>query len=137
MPRLFDDLDGAALDQAAGLNVDPASSTFAGILNGRYKVYVDPYAGTFDYFVAGYKGASPFDAGLFCCPYVPLQMSRAMGENSFQPKIAFRTRYGMALNPFYDGTTTGATDLTAADAIPTAGRAANVYYRRVRVNNLL
>ena len=127
-----------ALDQAAQLNVDPASSTFAGILNGRYKVYVDPYAGAIDYFVAGYKGTSPFDAGLFYCPYVPLQMSRAMGENSFQPKIAFRTRYGMSLNPFYDGTSTGATTLGATPT-PTHNdaRGKNVYYRRIRVNNLL
>ena len=130
-----------ALDQAAALNVDPAASTFAGVLNGRYKVYVDPYAGAIDYFVAGYKGTSPFDAGLFYCPYVPLQMSRAMGENSFQPKIAFRTRYGMSLNPVYNGILAGnVAQTTPLDPASTSGpdaRGANIYYRRVRVNNLL
>ena len=76
------------------LNVDDTGNTFAGVLNGRFRVYIDPYAGN-NYMVVGYKGSSAFDAGLFYCPYVPLQMVRAIGENSFQPKIGFKTRYGM------------------------------------------
>ena len=109
------------------LEVDDTGNTFAGVLNGRYRVYIDPYAGA-NYLVVGYKGTSAFDAGLFYCPYVPLQMVRAVGENSFQPKIGFKTRYGMVSNPFADGaaaTTQGA--LTANT---------NVYYRRVAVSNL-
>ena len=89
------------------LNVDDTSTTFAGVLNGRYKVYVDPYAANIaasQYYVVGYKGTSPYDAGMFYCPYVPLQMVRAVGENSFQPKIDFKTRYGIAANPFHTGT---------------------------------
>ena len=81
------------------LNVDDTSTTFAGVMNGRYKVYVDPYSANVaasQYYVVGYKGTSPYDAGFFYCPYVPLQMVRAVGENSFQPKIGFKTRYGMA-----------------------------------------
>ena len=86
------------------LNVDDTSTTFAGVMNGRYKVYVDPYAANVSasqYYVVGYKGTSPYDAGMFYCPYVPLQMVRAVGENSFQPKIGFKTRYGIAANPFH------------------------------------
>ncbi len=108
------------------LNVDDTGNTFAGVLNGRYKVYIDPYAGP-NYMVVGYKGSSSFDAGLFYCPYVPLQMVRAVGENSFQPKIGFKTRYGMVSNPFAGGAAQGNGALTAN---------ANVYYRRVIVNNL-
>ena len=108
------------------LNVDDTGNTFAGVLNGRYKVYIDPYAGS-NYLVVGYKGSSSFDAGLFYCPYVPLQMVRAVGENSFQPKIGFKTRYGMVSNPFAKGATQGNGALTAD---------ANVYYRRVAVSNL-
>ena len=108
------------------LNVDDTGNTFAGVLNGRYKVYIDPYAGA-NYMVVGYKGSSSFDAGLFYCPYVPLQMVRAVGENSFQPKIGFKTRYGMVSNPFAAGGTQGNGALTAD---------ANVYYRRVNVSNL-
>lgn len=108
------------------LNVDDTGNTFAGVLNGRYRVYVDPYAGA-NYLVVGYKGASPFDAGLFYCPYVPLQLYRAVGENSFQPKIGFKTRYGMVANPFAFGPTRSQGALTANS---------NVYYRRVRVSNL-
>jgi hypothetical protein len=108
------------------LNVDDTGNTFAGVLNGRYKVYIDPYAGA-NYMVVGYKGSSSFDAGLFYCPYVPLQMVRAVGENSFQPKIGFKTRYGMVSNPFSAGGSQGNGALTAD---------ANVYYRRVAVSNL-
>ena len=108
------------------LNVDDTGNTFAGVLNGRYKVYIDPYAGA-NYMVVGYKGSSSFDAGLFYCPYVPLQMVRAVGENSFQPKIGFKTRYGMVSNPFAAGGSQGNGALTAD---------ANVYYRRVLVSNL-
>ena len=110
------------------LNVDDTGNTFAGVLNGRYKVYIDPYASaTSNYMVVGYKGSSSFDAGLFYCPYVPLQMVRAVGENSFQPKIGFKTRYGMVSNPFAAGGSQGNGALTPN---------ANVYYRRVAVANL-
>lgn len=109
------------------LNVDDTGNTFAGVLNGRFRVYIDPYAGS-NYLVVGYKGASAFDAGLFYCPYVPLQMVRAVGENSFQPKIGFKTRYGMVSNPFAFGGSASNGALTANS---------NVYYRKVRVTNLL
>ena len=88
---------------STNLNVDDTGNTFAGLLNGRVKVYIDPYAGV-DYLTVGYRGTNPYDAGLFYCPYVPLQMVRAVGENTFQPKIGFKTRYGMVANPFV-GTT--------------------------------
>jgi len=127
------------LDNATGLsnnlNVDDTGSTFAGTLNGRFKVYVDPYANNSTatkYFVVGYKGTSPYDAGLFYCPYVPLQMVRAVGEQTFQPKIGFKTRYGMVANPFATTDGTGVIDLTN----PGAG-ARNMYYRRVQVANLM
>ena len=113
------------------LNVDDAGNTFAGVLNGRYKVYIDPYsANTADkqYYTVGYKGTSPYDAGLFYCPYVPLQMVRAVGENTFQPKIGFKTRYGLTANPFAQGTTAGLGALTANT---------NLYYRRVQVTNIM
>ena len=113
------------------LNVDDSGSTFAGVLNGRYKVYIDPYAANGaakQYFTVGYKGTSPYDAGLFYCPYVPLQMVRAVGENTFQPKIGFKTRYGMTANPFAGGATVRGGALTAND---------NVYYRRVQVTNIM
>jgi len=113
------------------LNVDDAGSTFAGVLNGRYRVYIDPYAangGANDqFYVVGYKGSSAFDAGIFYCPYVPLQMVRAVDPNTFQPKIGFKTRYGMIANPFARGT-------TLATSI---GSNENVYYRRVRVQNIM
>ena len=109
------------------LNVDDTGNTFAGVLNGRIRVYIDPYAGG-NYFVMGYKGSSAFDAGLFYCPYVPLQMVRAVDQDSFQPKIGFKTRYGMVANPFAEGTTAGAGALT---------KDSNVYYRRVLVDNIL
>jgi len=108
------------------LQVDDTGNTFAGVLNGRFRVYIDPYA-VGNYLVVGYKGTSAFDAGLFYCPYVPLQMVRAVGENSFQPKIGFKTRYGMVSNPFAQGTTQGLGALTADT---------NVYYRRVAISNL-
>ena len=112
------------------LNVDDTGNTFAGVLNGRYRVYIDPYAGS-NYLVVGYKGSSAFDAGLFYCPYVPLQMYRAVGENSFQPKIGFKTRYGMVANPFAEGGITG-----VATALGRLETNTNVYYRRVKVANL-
>ena len=118
------------------LNVDDTQTTFAGVMNGRYKVYVDPYAANVaasQYYVVGYKGTSPYDAGLFYCPYVPLQMVRAVGENSFQPKIGFKTRYGMAANPFAVAGAEAAN--TAATIALTAN--ANAYYRRVKVTNLM
>ena len=96
----------------ANLNVDDTGNTFAGVLQGKYRVYIDPFhltkqllLGT-QYYVIGYKGTSPYDAGLFYCPYVPLQMVRAVGENTFQPKIGFKTRYGIVANPFAEGTNT-------------------------------
>ena len=109
------------------LSVDDTGNTFAGVLNGRFRVYIDPYAGN-NYLVVGYKGSSAFDAGVFYCPYVPLQMVRAVGENSFQPKIGFKTRYGMVANPFAQGADQGSGALTPNT---------NVYYRRVRVTNLM
>jgi hypothetical protein len=109
------------------LNPDDTGNTFVGVLNGRFRVYIDPYAGA-NYMVIGYKGASAFDAGLFYCPYVPLQMVRAVGENSFQSKLGFKTRYGMVANPFAQGLTVGSGALTANT---------NVYYRRTAVINLL
>ena len=117
------------------LNVDDTSTTFAGVMNGRYKVYVDPYAANVSasqYYVVGYKGTSPYDAGMFYCPYVPLQMVRAVGENSFQPKIGFKTRYGIAANPFHTGTVAA-----AADGAISITSATNKYYRKVKVSNLM
>ena len=114
-----------------GAGIDDTGNTFVGTLNGRYRVYIDPYfsASASNFFVVGYKGSSAYDAGIFYCPYVPLQMVRAVGENSFQPKIGFKTRYGMIANPFaisgsdpFDG------------AIATGN---NAYYRLVRVDNLM
>lgn len=116
-----------------GLNVDEASTTFAGVLNGKYKVYVDPYSanqGATQFFTVGYKGTSAFDAGLFYCPYVPLQMVRAVDPNSFQPKIGFKTRYGLVANPFVDlDDGSGTVGSLTADK--------NYYYRRVAVTNLM
>ena len=123
-----------------GLNVDDTGSTFVGTLNGRIRVYIDPYSAlpsegnnAAQFFIAGYKGTSPYDAGLFYCPYVPLQMVRAIGPDTFQPKIGFKTRYGMVLNPFAKG----ATALTNSDPTNAGNVNTNVYYRRVRVTNLM
>jgi len=102
------------------LNVDDAGNTFAGVLNGRFKVYIDPYSANQaakQYYTVGYKGTSPYDAGLFYCPYVPLQMVRAVGENTFQPKIGFKTRYGLTANPFAGGATVRSGALTANDNV--------------------
>jgi len=115
----------------ANLNVDDTGNTFAGVLQGKYRVYIDPFAANVaatQYYVIGYKGSSPYDAGLFYCPYVPLQMVRAVGQDTFQPKIGFKTRYGMVENPFSQGTTQGSGVLT---------RNKNRYYRRVKVSNLM
>jgi hypothetical protein len=110
------------------LNVDDTGNTFAGVLNGRFRVYIDPYALGGNYVTVGYKGSSAFDAGLFYCPYVPLQMVRAVDQQSFHPKIGFKTRYGMVDNPFAQGLVKGA----GASAFNT-----NLYYRRMIVNNLM
>lgn len=120
-------LDTTAVFNGNNLQVDDTGNTFAGILGGKYKVYIDPYAGG-DYCVVGYKGANAYDAGLFYAPYVPLQMVRAVGENNFQPKIGFLTRYGMVTNPYAQGLTKGNGALTAN---------ANVYYRKFFVSNIL
>ena len=121
----------------ANLNVDDTGNTFAGTINGKFKVYIDPYSANLtsgnaangnQYYVVGYKGTSPYDAGLFYCPYVPLQMVRAVGENSFQPKIGFKTRYGLVANPFAEGLTQGMGRLRVNS---------NRYYRRVAVKNLM
>ena len=109
---------------SANLNVDDTGNLFAGVLNGRTKVFIDPYATT-DYVTVGYKGTNPYDAGVFYCPYVPLQMVRAVGENDFQPRIGFKTRYGMASNPYVDGSDGLATNRT------------NQYYRIFRVDNIM
>jgi len=121
----------------ANLNVDDTGNTFAGVLQGKYRVYIDPYSANLtsgnatpgnQYYVVGYKGSSPYDAGIFYCPYVPLQMVRAVGENSFQPKIGFKTRYGIVANPFAEGT---------GQALGALNLNANRYYRRVAVKNLM
>jgi len=120
------------------LNVDDTTTTFAGVMNGRYKVYVDPYSANVaasQYYVVGYKGTSPYDAGFFYCPYVPLQMVRAVGENSFQPKIGFKTRYGLAANPFAASGAVAAADSVNTDASLDANT--NAWYRRVKVTNLM
>jgi hypothetical protein len=111
---------------STSLNVDDTGNTFAGVLNGRIRVYIDPYA-TSDYINVGYKGSNPYDAGVFYCPYVPLTMVRAVGENDFQPRIGFKTRYGMASNPFVGA--------APADGLATART--NQYYRIFRVDNIL
>lgn len=126
---------GGALRGGDALSVDDTGSTFAGVLNGKIKVYIDPYSANLgaadQFYVAGYKGTSPYDSGLFYAPYIPLQMMRAVDPSSFQPKIAFKTRYGMVANPFV----TGADGRTPDADNFTAGR--NQYYRRVKVQNLL
>ena len=122
----------------SNLNVDDTSTTFAGVMNGRFKVYVDPYSANVaasQYYVCGYKGTSPYDAGFFYCPYVPLQMVRAVGESSFQPKIGFKTRYGLAANPFAASGAVAAGDTVNSDASLDANT--NAWYRRVKVTNLM
>lgn len=114
-------------NMSTSLQVDDTGNTFAGTLNGRIKVYIDPYAQT-DYITVGYKGTNAYDAGIFYCPYVPLQMVKAVGEDTFQPKIGFKTRYGMASNPFV-GATPANNALAAAKT--------NQYYRIFRVDNIL
>lgn len=113
------------------LNVDDTGSTFAGVLNGRFKVFVDPYVGVpsagSHYAVVGYKGSLPYDAGLFFCPYVPLQMVQAMDPRSFQPRMGFQTRYGIKANPF----------ATANGVVGAAGWNQNIYYRKLRIDNLM
>ena len=121
---------------STGLNVDDTGNTFAGVLNGRYRVYIDPYSANLgaanQFYMVGYKGSSPYDAGMFYCPYVPLQMVRAIDPNSFQPKIGFKTRYGLIANPYV----TSSDSLSDADADRfTAGR--NQYYRKTKVINLM
>jgi hypothetical protein len=119
----------------ANLQVDDTGNTFAGLLHGRIKVYIDPYFGGSangdELCTVGYKGTSPYDAGLFYCPYVPLQMVRAIGQDSFQPKIGFKTRYGMVANPF----ATAAGDGAVAPRNTNANNA-NIYYRIFRIRNL-
>ncbi len=122
------------------LNVDDTGNTFAGVLNGKYKVYIDPYSAnlganaspTKQYYVVGFKGASPYDSGIFYCPYVPLQMVRAVGQDTFQPKIGFKTRYGLVANPFAGA---GSGDNITADGLTAAN--SNRYYRRVQVANIM
>jgi len=119
---------------STNLNVDDTGNTFAGVLNGKLRVYIDPYSSmttSHDFFMAGYKGSSAYDAGMFYCPYVPLQMVRAVGEQSFQPKIGFKTRYGLVNNPFAT-ITAGA---VSQDPYASASRRANIYYRIVKVTN--
>jgi hypothetical protein len=106
------------LSGPSNFDSDVTGSLFAGTMTGGMKVYIDPYAGV-DYYTIGYKGSNPYDAGMFYCPYVPLSMMKTIGENDFQPKIGFKTRYGLADNPFV-----------------TAGAGANVYYRKRKVVNL-
>jgi len=126
----------------ANLNVDDTGNTFAGVLSGKYRVYIDPYSanlaannsglaqGTNQYYVVGYKGSSPYDAGLFYCPYVPLQMVRAVGEDTFQPKIGFKTRYGIVANPFAEGNADN-------QGLGRLRVNSNRYYRRVAVKNIM
>ena len=114
----------------SSLSVDDTGNTFAGVLNGRFKVYIDPYfaaASGIHYATVGYKGSSPFDAGMFYCPYVPLQMVRAVGENTFQPKIGFKTRYGLVANPH--ATSSGDGVVSFANK--------NIYYRIIAISNLM
>ena len=132
---------GGGANGAGNLNVDPspAGSTFAGTINGRIKVYVDPYnsvvsaSAANNWYVAGYRGSNAYDAGLFYCPYVPLQMVRAVSEATFQPRIAFKTRYGMAINPMSKVGSTGAIDASSQPFTADS----NCYYRRARVSNLM
>ena len=128
-----------ALD-SNNISPDDTGNTFVGVLNGRYRVYIDPYAvaSSTNWFVCGYKGSSAYDAGIFYCPYVPLQMVRAVDTDTFQPKIGFKTRYGMVRNPFAQGSTArGSTDAFDIGGPSSSSAQSNVYYRLVRVNNLM
>ncbi len=121
----------SALNSQVNLTVDDTGNTFAGTLFGRIKVYIDPYfpvSSTAEFAVVGYKGSNAYDAGLFYCPYVPLQMVRAVDTNNFQPKIGFKTRYGLVANPFANGSTQGSGNITAMS---------NVYYRAFKVANIM
>jgi hypothetical protein len=122
-------LDYAPALNSNNLQIDDTGNTFAGVLNGRLRVYIDPYSIGGNYLTVGYKGSSSFDAGLFYCPYVPLQMVRAVDPGSFQPKIGFKTRYGMVANPFAKGATAFTDDGLEINT--------NVYYRKLIVNNLM
>ena len=115
----------------ANLQVDDTGNTFAGTINGKYRVYIDPFSANSaanQYYVVGYKGTSPYDAGLFYCPYVPLQMVRAVNDGTFQPKIGFETRYGLVSNPYAEGTAQGLGRITSNS---------NRYYQRTVVKNLM
>jgi hypothetical protein len=125
---------------STNLNVDDTGNTFAGVLNGKTKVYVDPYFSNsvaYDFCMVGYRGTSPYDAGMFYCPYVPLQMVRAVGEQTFQPKIAFKTRYGIVNNPFVSTITANGSSIDDKKDPTGSGVRANPYYRIFRVDNLL
>jgi hypothetical protein len=124
----------SALQSQVNLTVDDTGNTFAGTLFGRIKVYIDPFfvaSGTSEFAVIGFKGTNAYDAGIFYCPYVPLQMVRAVDTTTFQPKIGFKTRYGMVANPFAQGTTQGSGALLAN------GQLANQYYRAFKVKNIM
>ena len=131
------DYDSGISGAVGGIGeIDDTGNTFVGTLNGRFKVYIDPYSANVSdsqYYVVGYKGSNAYDAGLFYCPYVPLQMYRAIGQDTFQPRIGFKTRYGMVLNPFAKGLTA----LSDSDPQATGNLNANAYYRRVKVANLM
>ena len=131
------DYDSGIGGAVGGLGeIDDTGNTFVGTHHGRYRVYLDPYSANVSdsqYYVVGYKGSNAYDAGLFYCPYVPLQMYRAIGQDSFQPRIGFKTRYGMVLNPFAKGLTA----LSDSDPQAAGNLNANAYYRRVKVANLM
>ena len=131
------DYDSGISGAVGGIGeIDDTGNTFVGTLNGRFKVYIDPYSANVSdsqYYVVGYKGSNAYDAGLFYCPYVPLQMYRAIGQDSFQPRIGFKTRYGMVLNPFAKGLAA----LSNSDPQHSSNLNANAYYRRVKVANLM
>ena len=131
------DYDSGISGAVGGIGeIDDTGNTFVGTLNGRFKVYIDPYSANVSsdqYYVVGYKGSNAYDAGLFYCPYVPLQMYRAIGQDTFQPRIGFKTRYGMVLNPFAKGLAA----LSDSDPQASGNLNANAYYRRVKVANLM
>ena len=131
------DYDSGISGAVGGIGeIDDTGNTFVGTLNGRFKVYIDPYSANVSsdqYYVVGYKGSNAYDAGLFYCPYVPLQMYRAIGQDTFQPRIGFKTRYGMVLNPFAKGLAA----LSDSDPQAAGNLNANAYYRRVKVANLM